>query len=297
MDARTFDRWTAAVTRSPNRRAALRMLAGGVLGGLLARRGGAIVRAAQPCIQPGQSCDDGICCLGWCNEDNICDCVTDGFGCAPVGSGGCCSGQPCNADGYCGRCGLVGARCNADAECCQGNFAALCCFDGVSLTTRCTDVTNIGFVCPGEGPPPAGCPAGQTACGSACVNLTSHAGHCGACFRSCPLGGICRNGTCVRPGPICEAGLTDCDGRCVDLFADNGHCGACGHSCPAGLLCCAGQCVDIFWNPFHCGGCFSVCPFGICCGGECADIWNDWQHCGGCGNLCGGTCVNGLCNL
>ena len=103
------------------------------------------------CAQQGQPCGAGGCCVGFCGQDEICECVTDGFQCAGIGTGGCCSGQPCNADGFCGTCALFGGACNADAECCSGQYgAALCCFDGVSLGSVCTDVTNIGFVCPGE---------------------------------------------------------------------------------------------------------------------------------------------------
>ena len=47
MDARTFDRWTATVVRHPTRRGALRLLAAGLLGGLLAHRGATPTRAWQ----------------------------------------------------------------------------------------------------------------------------------------------------------------------------------------------------------------------------------------------------------
>src|SRR5215207_6765485 len=47
MNARTFDRWTVSVTRRPTRRAALRVLAGSLITGLLAGGGVAPARAAQ----------------------------------------------------------------------------------------------------------------------------------------------------------------------------------------------------------------------------------------------------------
>ncbi len=237
--------------------------------------------APQICAHQGQSCAEAACCVGYCNEDALCECVADGFGCAGIGTGGCCNGQPCNADGFCGRCGVLGARCNSDAECCTGGYAALCCFDGVSLTTRCTDVTNIGFVCPGEAPPPAGCPAGQAACGGACVDLRSHAGHCGACFNSCALGGVCQGGVCAIN---CPAGQTDCGGACVDLLTHAAHCGACFNSCALGGTCQGGVC----------GG---VCMGGETdCGGFCADLLNDAANCGACHNFCdSGVCTNGSC--
>ena len=45
MDAHTFDRWTVALAQRPSRRRAVRLLAGGVLGGLLAARGSGRVAA------------------------------------------------------------------------------------------------------------------------------------------------------------------------------------------------------------------------------------------------------------
>ncbi|MBA2519010.1 MAG: hypothetical protein H0V24_05045 [Chloroflexia bacterium] len=45
MDPRTFDRWTAAVAHQRGRRFALRVLAGGLLGGILAQRGVALAAA------------------------------------------------------------------------------------------------------------------------------------------------------------------------------------------------------------------------------------------------------------
>lgn len=238
--------------------------------------------APQLCANQGQSCAEVDCCVGYCNQDALCECVADGYGCAGVGTGGCCNGQPCNASGFCGAaCAGLGVRCNADAECCQGSYAALCCFDGVSLTTRCTDVTNIGFVCPGDAPAPSVCPDGQTDCGGSCVDLTSHAGHCGACFNSCSLGGVCRGGVC---GINCPAGQTDCGGACVDLLSHAAHCGACFNSCALGGTCQGGVC----------GG---VCPSGETdCGGFCADLLNDAANCGACRNFCdSGVCTNGSC--
>ena len=42
-----FDQWTLAVTRGPTRRGALRLMAGGLIGGLLARHGASFANAAQ----------------------------------------------------------------------------------------------------------------------------------------------------------------------------------------------------------------------------------------------------------
>jgi hypothetical protein len=211
--------------------------------------------------------------VGFCNQDELCECVADGSECAQTGTGACCSGQPCNADGFCGTCTLFGGTCNSDAECCSGGQygAALCCFDGVSLTTRCTDVTNIGFVCPGEPQGPVTCAAGLTDCGGECVDLTINAGNCGACGNSCGLGGACMGGVC---GGQCQPGQNLCGGVCTDISFNNSNCGDCGIVCPAGLTCCSGGCVDTRTDVNNCGECGATCfPYVVgdvvCVNGQC----------------------------
>src|SRR5690349_19356025 len=44
MDAQTFDQWTRTIARRPNRRMALRLLAGGLLGGVLLKPGTVFAR-------------------------------------------------------------------------------------------------------------------------------------------------------------------------------------------------------------------------------------------------------------
>jgi hypothetical protein len=287
MDATRFDALTRSLATPAPRRGALRLLVGGLVGGLLVRRGQSPVIAAQPlCAQLGEACNsDDQCCVGYCSQDGFCACVADSEVCYPSGYGGCCNGQPCNAQGFCGgACGDIGAGCNSDVDCCQGNFPALCCFSGVSLTTVCTDVSNTGYVCPGDAPVAAGCPAGQTDCGGSCVDLSSHAGHCGACFNSCPLGGTCQGGVCG--GVLCGDGLTDCGGFCVDLASDELHCGACYTSCPLGGYCAGGVCGGL------------ICEDGlVACYGRCVDLYTDWSNCGACGTGCfeGTVCMEGNC--
>jgi hypothetical protein len=202
------------------------------------------------CAQPGESCTNVDCCVGFCDQDEICECVADGGECAQTGTGGCCTGQPCNADGFCGTCRLFGVECNADADCCSGGQygAALCCFDGVSLTTRCTDVTNIGFVCPGEPTGPVTCAAGLTDCGGECVDLSSNAGNCGVCGTSCGLGGVCTGGVCGPPPPTCLVNGSPCtfgvDVCCAGLtcYAGTCQCSPPGDVCGDPTVCCSGLC-------------------------------------------------------
>ena len=60
-----------------------------------------------------------------------------------------------------------------------------------------------------------GCPAGTSACGNACVDLTSSLQNCGRCGNVCPSGAACANGVCA-----CSNGLTACTNGCADLLAD-----------------------------------------------------------------------------
>jgi hypothetical protein len=108
------------------------------------------------------------------------------------------------------------------------------------------------------------CPAGATACGESCVDLTVDPDHCGACASRCTDGHACVAGACV-----CPSGTTDCGGRCVDLSSASSDCGACGHACGEGGVCAGGACT---------------CPDGLLCGGAC--ISNSDQNCGACGNAC-----------
>jgi hypothetical protein len=205
--------------------------------------------APHACAQSGESCAVDPCCVGFCNQDELCECVPDGGECAGIGTGGCCNGQPCNADGFCGVCGIPGTPCNSDAECCSGGqYGALCCFDGVSLTTRCTDVSATGL-CPGEAPAQTSCPAGQTLCDTICADLMIDPFNCGTCGNSCGLGGTCTGSVCgvALPAPLnCPEGQTDCGGYCADLNNDVFNCGGCGHRCRIPTVgdnvCVNGQC-------------------------------------------------------
>jgi hypothetical protein len=50
-------------------------------------------------------------------------------------------------------------------------------------------------------PPDVGCAAGQTACGSTCVNTATDSANCGGCGKACPPSDTCIASACVRRKP------------------------------------------------------------------------------------------------
>lgn len=80
------------------------------------------------------------------------------------------------------------------------------------------------------------CPAGYTACGKQCFDLSDNVNHCGSC------------------ATVCSPGKTCCQGTCVDLLDDDGNCAKCGNRCltteaetpriDAAQICQAGVCVE-----------------------------------------------------
>ncbi len=70
-----FDEWTKTLARSTSRRDALKTLAGGTVGGLLALLGVGIA-VAEECKRNGKACKKGSqCCSGTCHNGT---CVTLG---------------------------------------------------------------------------------------------------------------------------------------------------------------------------------------------------------------------------
>jgi hypothetical protein len=71
------------------------------------------------------------------------------------------------------------------------------------------------------------CPAGETVCGNACLDLALDAANCGACGHACAGGFDCRAGTCVA------------------LSTDRLNCGAVGRACQPGESCLSGACSSL----------------------------------------------------
>jgi len=94
------------------------------------------------------------------------------------------------------------------------------------------------------------CPVGRTRCGTACRDLTSDPGNCGACGAVCALAQVtaatCASGACGVE--LCATNFADCDsvatnGCEVDTRGTAAHCGGCGRACPSLQSCIAGGCT------------------------------------------------------
>ena len=144
-------------------------------------------------------------------------------------------------------CRAGGQQCTRDGQCCL---------------KRCVQTGNArdrGNRC--------ACPAGQTICGTRCVNLQDDERNCGACGRRCK-----KNEQC-------------CGGRCIALGTPD-NCSGCGDVCAPGDSCVDGICTST------CGG-VQCEPTESCCNNECIDTSDDPDNCGACG-VSGDACCNGV---
>lgn len=237
MDAQAFDRWAAAMARRCGRRATLRLLAGGLLGGQLAHRAPAMARAWQRADRDGDGLfDEDETDIYGTNPDAY-DTDGDGTGDGEEiynrdnGLGGPSdplvndNAAPPPDDDFCPECGL-------QEDLPEGDFYDQCASQGL---TEC-----------------------PTATGGFCTNLLQDPNNCGACGAACSL----------MPGHNC------CNGSCLDTTADPNNCGFCGIVCPAGSSCVSSACQASgssggapFCNPagLPCGG----DVFVACCSGTC----------------------------
>ncbi len=93
------------------------------------------------------------------------------------------------------------------------------------------------------------CPAGQTLCGTTCVNTITDVNHCGGCGVVCsvPSGtAACVSGACAVAS--CLGTTADCDGNVANgcetnTNTDNDNCNRCGRVCPMDQMCNDGNCL------------------------------------------------------
>jgi hypothetical protein len=184
MDARTFDRWTAAVVHHPARRDVLRWLAAGLVSGLLTRRAATPIRAWQRPDRDGDGLFDDDETEVYGTNPDVFDTDGDGAGdgeeifnrdqglpgptdpLTPQGGAPPPPPPPPPDDGeFCPDCGLLD-------ELPEGDFTVDC---AAGLTK-----------CPGIG----------------CVDLQFDAANCGFCGWNCgnPNLNFCFLGACARRG-------------------------------------------------------------------------------------------------
>jgi hypothetical protein len=198
----------------------------------------------------GKACAMGMSCqMGACTAST----ATDG-GVTPT----CLapSKQCFNAMGsFCADVQNDGANCGGCGNQCQaGTFCKM----GQCMTTGGTDggaTADGGAI---------SCAAGTQACYPAtapafCANTGFDANNCGGCFKPCPGGWVCQQGTCLPPPTdggtdasiSCQAGYSICDGTyCADLLSDHDNCGGCHLACaPLNEACSNGACVIIPMAP------------------------------------------------
>jgi hypothetical protein len=239
--------------------------------------------------------------------------------------GTACTGQVCSgsATQACGNCGMQSRSCDANTG--QWSGWSACSGEGECMPTATE-------VCAGGGARtcntkcawgPCGCPSGQMACRSGCVNLQTDSANCGQCDNVCP-GPTAGQGeaTCVgaKCGLACKTPPDACGSMCVDLQTDRSNCGQCGMACSGGVGCqagkctcgqgthdCDGSCVKDA-SPATCGmsctpcpgptagqgtptcdgrTCDIACAQGLTlCGTACVDLQSNNANCGRCGNSC-----------
>ena len=255
-------------------RTTLRLLTGGLLGGLLATRGSGRVRAQADTDGDQLFDEDEINVYGTLpnNPDTDGDQANDGLeiwnrdqGLGDpddplVPDNPATPPPPDMAPPPAATCSGLGGACAKYSDCCPVVEHLLCCLDANGAGT-CTDVAANGtFLCPDPGVPDAGCPGRTIDCGGGvCIDLQIDHGNCGFCGNACPFGSNCTNGTCAV---ACPAGQTYC-GYCTDLMSDQNNCGVCYNLCDSGV-CTGGTCAPV------CFGGGTVCTEDYeCCSGDC----------------------------
>jgi hypothetical protein len=201
MDTRTFDRLTAEVAGRPTRRDALRVLAAGLLGGLLSPQA-TPARAAQIDIYEPPTEGMILTCAdaGLTDCGGVCvDASSDGNNCG--GCGGVCGPGSSCASGVClltaPPAGVSLFDCAAEGLIDCGGFCADLAVDAANCGA-CGNSCALGGYCQGGLCTGLVCLDGLTDCGAGyCIDLNSDPSFCGSCQDGYFEGYACENGACV----------------------------------------------------------------------------------------------------
>jgi hypothetical protein len=308
VDGDRFDALARSLAVPRPRRAFLKGVAGGAVGGLLVLIG-RDEASADDCKRTGKQCKKGIqCCSGNCvpspsgskstaGSDSICcpagqvqyptgaccapdnaaacagkNCGTVTNNCGqPVDCGTCTSPQTCGGGGTANVCGCTPTTCAAQHATC-GSIP-----DGCGGTLDCNSCdADACLFCDADHACASTCTGDQVCCGGRLCGLAVGA-------RGCVADGDCCSGTCVAG--VCQA-TPGGDGAPCDSAAD----------CAGGIPCVDGVCCA---STIVCGGtcCASdaqVCFDNSCCAPKtCAE---QGANCGELSDTCGGALDCGTCN-
>jgi len=214
VDATRFDELARLLGRSISRRTASEERSPLLPRGVLSPRRRQPTKPAHP---PALRARERIACVTLQATTDECLCAF-----RPMTKAAICTRAVCTSD----------SECPADRRCATG-----WCDDGLG---RCHGL------CASHGDNET-CLAGNTRCGSRCVNLASDIWNCGACGHQCGFGGDQPAEICVEGQCVCPPEYTGSCGQdyCTNEQIDGKNCGSCGNTCEPGALCCSGRCISV----------------------------------------------------
>lgn len=190
---------------------------------------------------PGTTyCGNGYGCID--TSTSVANCGACGNYCPHAGS----NTQSMCADGMCG------GTCYPGYVDCDGDSTNGC---EIGITSDPKNCGTCGLTCAAGQVCSSGlctsCPAGQTVCGNACVNLASSSANCGSCGVACLTFAPHASASCAasRCALACSTGDLDCDGNGLtgcEAPLGPSNCGGCGVVCGATAFCA---------KPFACATC------------------------------------------
>lgn len=212
MDRRRFDTLARNLAAAVDRRTTIRAAIAGALAATATRAGNDAegAPAAEACRKVGSRCDrkKHTCCNGGRCARKQCRCARNQKQCGTT----CIPKADCCTDADCGNGTCVRGQCIAETVPCSPDDCEGCCERGVCKRGTSADSCGAGGAaciscgtnetCNGSG---CVCQAPFTTCGTACVDIRSDEGHCGACGTRCAGNETCRNGACfvlVTPGNL-----------------------------------------------------------------------------------------------